>query len=61
MNVLSTSELDKSEFKSDYFNVIESKIVSEMPKYMNLDISNLIAGFMKLGHVPRDIISTLNE
>ena len=61
LETLSKSNLDKSEFDFKNLGFLEERVVKNLQKIGSLDSSNLIAAFIRLGHVPRLIIEELDQ
>lgn len=53
LNVFSLTELDRHELKRNHLEDFENKIMEDLPKYYNLDLSTCVASLLKLGFVPR--------
>lgn len=40
---------------------MELKVMEDLPKYLSLDLANIIGSFLKLKYIPRSIITELNQ
>jgi hypothetical protein len=52
--------VDKSELTRAALEEIERKVMQDLPRYLNIDLANIISSFLKLLYVPRDILAELN-
>ena len=40
---------------------MEKKVLYDFPKFMHLDLASIIASFLKLHYIPRNILNELNQ
>lgn len=52
--------MDRSELTRASLGEMEKKVMQDFPRYMNLDLANIIGSFLKLNYVPREILTELN-
>ncbi len=53
-------DLDRSDLSKVAIEEMEKKIMQDFPRFMKLDLANVIGAFLKLSYVPRDILNELN-
>ena len=53
-------DLDRSELSKIAIEEMERKVMQDFPRFMKLDLANVIGAFLKLSYVPRDILNELN-
>lgn len=61
INISQGADVDKSELTRESLAEMERKVMQNFPKYMNLDIASIIGSFLKLSHVPREILNEINQ
>jgi hypothetical protein len=53
-------DVDKGELTRAALEEIERKAVQDFPRFVNLDLANIISSFLKLSYIPREILAEIN-